>query len=151
MNNCSLRAKDSPSMLPSNANPLPARLKPTPAFHVFPSHSCTTAHLPLHAHFLAPESPPPPSVCLISSSRPGGNPTTTSALQVRRASDRTPDPSPSGPRLSLNGVVGSQAACITDQQEVSVKGEKDRTYIASQLPVVEIPLENDEFAFFQIL
>src|SRR5690348_13656652 len=49
-----------------------------------PSDKLTTAHLPLHAHFLAPESPPPPSRALSSSSFPAGRSTTTSALQVRR-------------------------------------------------------------------
>jgi hypothetical protein len=80
--------------------------------HSFPSHSCATAHLPLQAHFLAPESAPPPSVRRSSSSRPGDNPTTTSALQVLSARQRNPEPLPSGPKLSANGVVGSQAACI---------------------------------------
>lgn len=78
--------------------------------HYLPPENDTTAHLPLHAHFLAPESPPPPSIARSSSSLPAGRPTTTSALHVRRASTLTPDP---GPRLcsaSVKGVVGSQSA-----------------------------------------
>jgi hypothetical protein len=80
-------------------------------FYALPSQNCTTAHFPLHAHFLAPESAPPPSVCRSSSSLPGGRPTTTSPLQVLSARDLIDDLTPSGPIAVLKGVVGSQAAC----------------------------------------
>src|ERR1700733_10540416 len=79
--------------------------------YALPSQNCTTAHFPLPAPFLAPESPPPPSVCRSSSSFPGGRPTTTSALQVRRTRDLIDDLAPSGPIAVLKGVVASQAAC----------------------------------------
>jgi hypothetical protein len=82
-----------------------------PHFYTLPSQNCTTAHFPLHVHFLAPESPPPPSVRLSSSSLPGGKPTTTSALQVRRANDLIDDLEPSGPIAVLKGVVGSHVPC----------------------------------------
>jgi hypothetical protein len=52
------------------------------------------------------------------SSSPGFSPTTTSALHVRSASTLSPEPSPSGPMASVNGVVGSQATC-TGGQSVS--------------------------------
>jgi hypothetical protein len=76
-----------------------------------PSENCTTAHLPLHAHLRAPLSALPPGSALIRSSSPSGRPTTTSALQVRRARTRTPEPGPMGPIASVNGVVGAHAAC----------------------------------------
>jgi hypothetical protein len=79
-------------------------------FSALPSHNCTTAYLPLQAHFLAPLSPPPFSVARRRSSSPEGSPTTTSALQVRRASVRIPDPGPRGPMAVVKGVVGSQDA-----------------------------------------
>lgn len=78
--------------------------------YCLPSQNCTTAHLPLQAHFLAPLSPPPPSVARNSSSFPLGRPTITSALLVRRAKVRMPDDGPSGPMASANGVVGSHMA-----------------------------------------
>lgn len=77
----------------------------------FPDEKDTTAHLPLQAHFLAPESPPPPSMARNSSSCPGFRPTTTSALQVRRANTLSPDPGPNGPMASVNGVAASHCAC----------------------------------------
>lgn len=77
----------------------------------FPDEKDTTAHLPLQAHFLAPESPPPPSMAFNSSSWPGFRPTTTSALQVRRAKTLSPEPGPSGPIASVNGVAASHCAC----------------------------------------
>ncbi|TKA61959.1 hypothetical protein B0A55_11837 [Friedmanniomyces simplex] len=70
----------------------------------------TTAHFPLHAHFLAPLSPPPPSVALSSSSLPFGNPTTTSALHVLNAKTLMPLRRPSGPIAPVNGVAGSHIA-----------------------------------------
>ena len=75
-----------------------------------PAEKETTAHFPLQAHFLAPLSPPPPSVARSFSSSPGFNPTTTSALHVRRERTFTPDPGPMGPMAVVNGVVGSQRA-----------------------------------------
>ena len=80
-----------------------------------PSHNCTTAYLPLQAHFLAPLSAPPFSVARRRSSSPSGRPTTTSALQVRRASVRMPEPGPRGPMAVVKGVMGSQAACDDGQ------------------------------------
>lgn len=77
----------------------------------FPDEKDTTAHLPLHAHLRAPESPPPPSWARNSSSCPGFKPTTTSALQVRSANTLSPDPGPSGPMASANGVAASHCAC----------------------------------------
>lgn len=77
----------------------------------FPEENDTTAHFPLHAHFLAPESPPPPSVARNSSSFPGFKPTTTSALQVRSAKTFSPDPDPRGPIASVKGVAASHCAC----------------------------------------
>jgi hypothetical protein len=77
----------------------------------FPSENCTTAHLPLKAHSLAPVSPPPPGSARNSSSLPLGSPTTTSPLHVRKARTLTPELFfPSGPMASVNGVVGSQFA-----------------------------------------
>jgi hypothetical protein len=89
----------------------PTQLTPYPA-HAFPSENCTTAHFPLHAHFLPPASVLPPSICLSSSSLPSGSPTTTSALHVLSARTRTPEPGPMGPMAWVKGVVGSQAACF---------------------------------------
>lgn len=78
--------------------------------YIFPSQNCITAHLPPQAHFLALSSPPPPP--LNSSSFPSGSPTTTSALQVRNARVRMPEPAPSGPIAVSNDVVGSHVAYI---------------------------------------
>lgn len=80
----------------------------------FPDENETTAHLPFHAHFRAPESPPPPSVARSSSSLPWGRPTTTSALQVLRASTLSPELGPSGPIASVKGVEASHFACKDD-------------------------------------
>ena len=80
-------------------------------FAYFPLENDTTAHLPLHAHFLEPLSPPPPSIARSSSSCPGLRPTTTSALHVRSASTLTPDPGPRSPMASVKGVAGSHSAC----------------------------------------
>jgi hypothetical protein len=80
--------------------------------YCLPSLKLTTAHLPPHAHFLAPLSPPPPSMALSSSSLPLGRPTTTSALTVRKDRMRKPEPGPRGPMASGKGVVGSQNAYI---------------------------------------
>jgi hypothetical protein len=77
-----------------------------------PLEKDTTAHFPFHAHFRAPESPPPPSICFSFSSTPGSSPTTTSALHVLSARTLRPDPGPSGPIASVNGVVGSHATCL---------------------------------------
>lgn len=78
--------------------------------YAFPSHSVTSAHFPLHDHFLTPESPPPSGIARNRSSSPGARPTTVSALHVRKARTRTPDLGPSGPMAVENGVVGSQCA-----------------------------------------
>lgn len=74
------------------------------------SENSITAHLPVHAHFLAPESPPPPSIARSSSSLPSGRPTTTSPLHVRSAITRNPEDLPSGPSASAKGVVAGHIA-----------------------------------------
>ena len=71
-----------------------------------PSQNCTTAHFPLHAHFLHCGSPPYSPLSL--SSTPCGSPTTTSALQVRSARVRKLDAK--GPMAVWKGVVGSHTA-----------------------------------------
>ena len=100
---------------PTSTSLVHPSIRPHATSHVssvyFPAEYETTAHLPLHAHLRAPLSPPPPSAARSSSSVPGWRPTTTSALHVRSASTLTPEPGPSGPIASVNGVVGSQAAC----------------------------------------
>jgi len=77
-----------------------------------PAENETTAHLPFQPHFLAPLSPPPPSIAFNSSSKPGLRPTTTSALQVRRARTLRPELVPRGPIAVVKGVVGSHVACL---------------------------------------
>lgn len=79
----------------------------------FPSQNCTTAHFPLHAHSRAPPSPPPPSIDFSLSSSPSGKPTTVSALQVRKANVRMPEPGPMGPMALVNGSVVFHIACVT--------------------------------------
>jgi len=118
--------------------------------YALPSQNCTTAHFPLHAHFLAPESPPPPSVCRSSSSLPGGRPTTTSPLQVRSARDLIDDLAPSGPIAVLKGVVGSQTAC---KRFVSVhlswRSHED-AYVSGQLSIVQITFEDNKLALLEV-
>lgn len=102
-----------PSMLTplANLNPGVATLFWAGKFHFFPSENDATAHFPLQAHFLAPESPPPLGSFRKRSSSPSGRPTTTSALQVRKERIRMPEPGPRGPIAVVKGVVGGQAAC----------------------------------------
>lgn len=83
-----------------------------------PSEKDTTAHFPVHAH-LRDSLPPPPGSWRSFSSSPAGRPTTTSALQVRKARTRIPDLGPSGPIAVVKGVVGSHWAWVgTSQQEI---------------------------------
>lgn len=97
-----------------------------------PAENETTAHFPFQPHFLAPLSPPPPSIARSSSSKPGLRPTTTSALQVRRARTLRPELVPRGPIAVVKGVVGSHVACYwliyfhVIKQEVKRREEKRR-------------------------
>ncbi len=113
--------------------------------YAFPSQNCTTAHFPLHAHFLAPESPPPPSVALISSSFPCGSPTMTSALDVLKASVLMPEDLPNGPMASSKGVVGFHEAWHYQQWTPDLSSI---TYISSQSPIVEVALEDHQLTVF---
>lgn len=118
--------------------------------HRLPGEKDTTAHLPFQAHALASDLPSFPSKARSSSSLPGCRPTTTSALQVRKASTLRPEPGPSGPIASTNGVEASHFACTKSASHD--KGlQRQVTHIAREFPVVQVTLENDQFARLEVL
>lgn len=88
-----------------------------PPYAALPSLNEATAHFPVHAHVRALVFRSPPCSRWTSSSWPLAKPTTTSALQVRKAKVRTPDPSPRGPIAWEYEVVGSH---FTLQSDVSL-------------------------------
>lgn len=65
-----------------------------------PLENCITARDASKAHALKPDSPPPSGNERSSSSLPGGSPTTTSALQVRKERMLSLEDFPRGPKAS---------------------------------------------------